>query len=82
MLYPCACCGYLTRLEADYGTFDICPVCFWQDEYVDDPDEETGGANPISLNEAKKNFIKYGACDEKYINYVRAPLSEEIPNNN
>lgn len=28
--YRCYCCGYMT-LDAR-GDFDICPVCFWEDE--------------------------------------------------
>jgi len=30
--YSCPCCGYLTLPER--GAYDICPVCFWED---DDP---------------------------------------------
>ncbi|WEI17875.1 CPCC family cysteine-rich protein [Acinetobacter proteolyticus] len=28
MLYPCLCCGYLTRDEPSNGDYDICSVCF------------------------------------------------------
>lgn len=28
--YKCLCCGYRT-LEA-HGEYDICPVCFWEDD--------------------------------------------------
>ena len=49
----CACCGEYT-LEKK-SMFDICPVCGWEDDGVqnDDPDYG-GGANYISLNEAKR----------------------------
>lgn len=36
---------------------DICEVCLWQNDYVqlDDPDF-SGGANEMSLNEARKAY--------------------------
>jgi hypothetical protein len=48
----CACCGQATLELED---FDICDVCGWHDDPVqnDDPDYR-GGANFASLNEAKK----------------------------
>ena len=35
-LYPCPCCRYKTLAER--GGFDICPVCFWEDDGKDDED--------------------------------------------
>ncbi len=80
MSYPCPCCGYLTFDEKPCGTFEICPVCYWEDDNVqkDDP-SYSGGANGISLNEAKESFAKYGAIKEGLIKEVRKPLSEELP---
>ena len=28
--FTCPCCGYLTLNER--GAYDICPVCFWEDD--------------------------------------------------
>lgn len=55
--YPCACCGLRTMREEERGSFDICTVCGWEDDSVayDDPDYR-GGANGISLNEARAAF--------------------------
>lgn len=80
MSFPCPCCGYLTFDEKPAGTFEICPVCFWEDDSVqnEDPSYE-GGANGISLNKAKENFSKFGAVQKKFVNDVRKPLPEEIP---
>ncbi len=66
--------------KKESGTFDICPVCYWEDDKVqnEDPNYE-GGANEVSLNQAKKNYKKYGAIQERFIRYVRRPLPEEIP---
>lgn len=59
---PCACCGFLTKSDKDSGTFEICPVCFWEDDNVqfNDIDFE-GGANAESLRIARQNFQKFGA---------------------
>ncbi len=78
--YPCPCCGYLTRSELDFGTFEICSVCWWEDDNVqaEDPDFE-GGANDISLNQARFNFEKYGYSSKEFSSHCRPPLPEEIP---
>jgi len=72
--YTCPCCGYKTLEEEPPDTFDICEICFWEDDGVQfkDPDYE-GGANVISLKEAQKNFIKYGTCDKESVTSVRKP---------
>ena len=78
--YACPCCGYLTLPEEPPGTFDICPVCGWQDDLVqyEDPDYQ-GGANLVSLNEAKRNYSEFGAKSRSAIRYGRTPTPEEVP---
>ncbi len=80
MSYPCPCCGFLTFDSEIRGTFEICPVCFWEDDNVqnEDPSYE-GGANGISLIDAKENFLKYGAIKKDFVDEVRAPLQREKP---
>lgn len=58
MKYTCPCCGYQTLEEEPPGTFDICSICFWEDDNVqfDDPDYE-GGANEESLRQYQKAFL-------------------------
>lgn len=77
--YKCPCCGYYTFEEKPGATWDICPVCFWEDDFFqfDDPDED-GWANGVSLNEARENFKKFGACRQDIINYVRPPKEDEL----
>ena len=62
--YPCPCCGQYTLTGKPPGTYLICRVCGWEDDPVqfDDPDY-TGGANRVSLAEARENFRQYGASD-------------------
>jgi hypothetical protein len=79
--FPCPCCRYLTLGER--GGFEICPVCFWEDDGQDDKDVSVvrGGPNgALSLEEARRNFAAFGACDERSKERVRPPLPEEKPN--
>ena len=78
--YPCACCGFLTLSEKPPGTFEICPVCFWEDDNIQFNNIDfKGGANVESLNEARQNFKKFGVSSLKFLKQVRPPLPEEIP---
>ncbi len=80
MSFPCPCCEYLTFDEEPCGTFNICPVCYWEDDKIqNEVPNYRGGANGVSLNEAKENFSKYGAIKEEFVKNVRKPLPEEIP---
>ena len=80
MKYACPCCGYLTFGEMPIGTFNICPVCFWEDDLVQKKDPEyAGGANEVSLNKAKANFLKFGSSTEDHLLNVRKARPEEIP---
>ncbi|HLG61050.1 MAG TPA: CPCC family cysteine-rich protein [Ktedonosporobacter sp.] len=77
--YSCPCCGYKTLDER--GGYDICPVCFWEDDGQDDADATTNrpfGPNHISLAQARENYKRIGACDERILQHVRPPLPEEL----
>ena len=85
MKYKCPCCGYYTfpKTEKPPGSYYICKVCFWEDDYVQFHNPEcTGGANEESLNQARKNYQEFGVSDKKFIDKVRTPLLEELPENN
>jgi Cysteine-rich CPCC len=74
----CPCCGHLTL--ARRAAFEICAVCYWQDDGQDDADadEVRGGPNNVlSLAAARANYLSCGACEEKMLPNVRAPLESE-----
>jgi hypothetical protein len=76
--FACSCCGSKTFREQPNGSYDICPVCFWEDDLIqlNDPNFE-GGANRVSLKQGQKNFIEFGACEIEMIRYVRQPTKDE-----
>jgi hypothetical protein len=55
--HKCACCEQETITEPD--SYEICSRCGWEDDELqrEDPDYR-GGANQMSLNEAKAAFKK------------------------
>jgi hypothetical protein len=70
----------LTLPERRPGTFEICPVCFWEDDGVQLDDASLrGGANEVSLLEARENFRRFGAIEARFLWHVRPPLPREIP---
>jgi hypothetical protein len=59
--YRCPCCNFKTL----YGraAFEICPVCYWEDNGQDshDADIVRGGPNGVlSLKKARENFARIG----------------------
>jgi Cysteine-rich CPCC len=69
----CPCCGYLTFSEKP-GSYEICPICFWEDDQVQLRwPALAGGANKPSLADAQKTFATIGACEERLLGHVRRP---------
>lgn len=79
MRYSCPCCGYLTfREPLGEGSYNICPVCYWEDDPVRYKNENyEGGANRLSLVGARKNYITFGAIEKDLVKYTRKPREDE-----
>jgi hypothetical protein len=76
--YRCPCCRFKTLHGR--GGFELCPICFWEDDGQDDQgaDEIRGDPNgSLSLPEARINYSRYKASDSKFVSKVRPPLPEE-----
>jgi hypothetical protein len=75
----CLCCG--SRTLTAPGTFELCPVCWWQDDGQDDADADVvrGANGPLSLTMARANFRQFGAADPRFVSHVRAALPSEQP---
>ena len=78
-LYPCACCGFLTRDEDHLGDYGICPVCGWEDDASQEDYPTLSGANRASLCEARECFKKHRCADLAYREMCRPPLPDELP---
>lgn len=78
--WRCPCCGFYTFEKEPNGTFDICPVCFWEDDgnYDFEDINEEYGANGVSLIEARMNFKEYRAFDISLLEHVREPNPNEL----
>lgn len=75
--FKCPCCEHLT-LEDGNGNFEICPVCFWEDDPVQsDKPNMAGGANRVSLNYAQISYLLFGYGDPQDQAFVRKPLEDE-----
>jgi len=64
MMEACPCCGF--RTLDSRGQFDVCVVCWWEDDGQDNEraDEAPGGPNDdISLSKARANFLVHGIYD-------------------
>ncbi|MEM9914868.1 MAG: CPCC family cysteine-rich protein [Planctomycetota bacterium] len=68
-LHLCPCCDYATLEER--GVYDICPVCFWEDDGQDvDALDRVSGPNHITLREGRRHFLSCGACDPSMLKHV------------
>ena len=76
--YKCPCCGHYT-FDHKQHNYDICPVCFWEDDPIQFENQElSGGANKVSLIQARDNYKKYGSCEIELKKYVRSPKKDEL----
>jgi len=78
-MIACPCCGHATLSQRAF--YQICPVCFWEDDGQDnqDADEERGGPNRVSLRRGRMNYLQFGASVEADRQHVRRPTAEEVP---
>lgn len=65
--YHCPCCQHLTLTEPPPGSYLICSVCGWEDDPIQFDDENyQGGANRVSLRQARDNYLECGCSDPEY----------------
>ncbi|WP_199405237.1 MULTISPECIES: CPCC family cysteine-rich protein [Corallincola] len=60
LLMQCPCCDYFTLDQRD--RYEICPVCYWEDEPLLDEREASSANLGMALADARINFLAIGAC--------------------
>ena len=77
-IFRCLVCNYKTLSKR--GGFEICPVCYWEDEGdIIDIDKPTYGPNgDLSLVDARNNFKQFGTIKKAFIDKVRKQRMEEL----
>lgn len=77
--FACPICqSYTFRSPEDIG--DICPVCFWELEGFEHENQDTPKYGPngdLSVAQARVNYQKFRAVQERFIKEVRHPLESE-----
>jgi len=72
--FTCPSCGFKT-FSAPPGSYDICPICNWEDDHVQlvNPGLR-GGANGGSLKEYQDDILKEHPLDVKEVDgFIRDP---------
>jgi hypothetical protein len=73
--FPCPCCGHQTFGEQ--GSYEICAVCYWEDDLIQLRWPWSFGANAVCLVDAQRNYQRLGAMEERFLKHVRPPARDE-----
>lgn len=66
-LASCPCCQCRSLLGR--GMYEICRVCFWEDDGTNDLDRQSG-PNHMTLRQARVNYHRFGAVSESAAAHV------------
>lgn len=77
-LAQCPCCEY--RSLPSHGEYEICPVCFWEDDGTSDLDS-ISGPNHLTLREARLNVERFGAVTADARKHVLADGRQRYASN-
>jgi hypothetical protein len=72
--FACPCCQYFTLFE--FHQYQICPVCFWEDDGAVNA-EDYGGPNHMTLGQGRENYHRIGCCQERMLQRCRPPHEDE-----
>ncbi len=69
--HQCPCCDYFSLHRR--GSYDVCPVCYWEDDGLGLGDMDVVSApNHITLRQARESFRRCGAADLAAVSLVAA----------
>ena len=66
-LEACPCCEHRSLLQR--GGYEICKVCFWEDDGMNELDR-VSGPNHMTLRQARQNFERFGAVTDDARSHV------------
>ena len=66
-LFACPCCLYQTLTR--HAEYEICPLCFWEDDGASEPDDYSS-PNHMTVAQGQLNFARYGACDQTMLKNI------------
>ncbi len=78
--YLCPVC--FCRTLNGRGDLDVCPVCYWEDDGEYDESVVNDWNSGLTIVQARRNYVKYGAYDKQYVKKVRKPLRTEVTDDN
>ncbi|WP_370980272.1 CPCC family cysteine-rich protein [Agaribacterium sp. ZY112] len=66
----CPCCDFISL--STRGAYEICPVCYWEDDGqdIDELDHISANNHGISLRQARCNFRSFGSSAAPLKKYV------------
>lgn len=80
--YYCPCCGHNSLDEEPTGTYQICEICFWEDDPIQFYDwNYEGGANKVSLIQGQKNFEQFGAVEKRLVPHTKQQTNNKYERN-
>lgn len=74
--YTCPCCGYRTLDR--FHDYQICTICYWEDDPYQFENIDETGANHVSLRLGQKNYKRFGACEKDMCKYIRKPNKNDV----
>lgn len=74
-LFSCPCCEFKTL--STKGEYDICPVCFWEDDGNRDPNYYSS-PNHMTLAQARENFVEFGGVSESSLQFLELDRLEKF----
>jgi hypothetical protein len=75
--YPCPCCGHRV-FDYEPGHHEVCPICGWEDDLTQLRFPlMPGSSNTVSLQDAQRNYVDYGASERRSLGRIRLPVDGE-----
>lgn len=73
--HKCNCCGCYTLVGTEEDiAWDICPVCYWENDVSGENPEEYSGANHLTLAEGRANLWNFSISNRNTLAVEVKPI--------